>query len=77
MQSGRKKKRPDTQEIIEIEEAIIKNYGTKGKFCEATALDGKNLAKKIRFVNKYIHKINEFLKPIGLKLKLVQFKKLN
>lgn len=53
-----------------INEKIKELYGRKASFCEANGHKYKDFASKMRTVENRLKWLNEFLKPLNLKVEI-------
>ena len=57
-----------------IEKQIKKLFNRKQLFCEQNGHSLNNLKRKINNIDKSIERINTFLKPLKLKVKIIKIK---
>lgn len=62
--------------MIELLEQKIKElYGSKASFCESNGHKYKDFASKLRTLHNRIDWINEFIKPLNLKIQIADRQK--
>lgn len=56
----------------QINKKIKEFFKTKALFCKQFGYDYSNFASKLRTIENYINKVNSFLKPLNLKIEIVE-----